>query len=192
MTWIKYGVPGDRQLYLPPWRINHREISISIWCCFRKTLYRNRISRVPDAGIFPSPFEIKKVFFVPEAGDVLPMVSPKMPGPSFNIRQLKLSYRFEIWRAPRQQCCRGACQISERLNNPKYKCRGFETSRDLTVRRLIGCWNRACLWHHTWHTHWLTIRQSPTPGPRLNIKTVLSTYGDFHVKDKTAVRTSYL
>ena len=26
----------------------------------------------------------------------------------------------------------------------------------------------------------------------LNIKTVLSTYGDFHVKDKTAVRTSYL
>ena len=30
------------------------------------------------------------------------------------------------------------------------------------------------------------------PGPRLNIKTVLSTSGDFHVKDKTAVRTSYL
>ena len=30
------------------------------------------------------------------------------------------------------------------------------------------------------------------PGPRLNIKTVLSTYGNFHVKDKTAVRTSYL
>ena len=29
-------------------------------------------------------------------------------------------------------------------------------------------------------------------GPRLNIKTVLSTYGDFHVKDKTAARTSYL
>ena len=28
--------------------------------------------------------------------------------------------------------------------------------------------------------------------PRLNIKTVLSTYGDFHVKDKTAARTSYL
>ena len=30
------------------------------------------------------------------------------------------------------------------------------------------------------------------PGPRLDIKTVLSTYDDFHVKDKTAVRTSYL
>ena len=29
-------------------------------------------------------------------------------------------------------------------------------------------------------------------GPRLNIKTVLSTYGNFHVQDKTAVRTSYL
>ena len=31
-----------------------------------------------------------------------------------------------------------------------------------------------------------------TSGPRLNIKTVLSAYGNFHVKDKTAVRTSYL
>ena len=30
------------------------------------------------------------------------------------------------------------------------------------------------------------------PGPRLNIKTVLSMYGDFHVKDKTAAMTSYL
>ena len=43
----------------------------------------------------------------------------------------------------------------------------------------------------------LFMRQSvhlsrPSAGPRLNIKTVLSTYGDFHVKDKTAVRTSYL
>ena len=33
---------------------------------------------------------------------------------------------------------------------------------------------------------------SSLTGPRLNIKTVLSMYGDFHVKDKTAVRTSYL
>ena len=31
-----------------------------------------------------------------------------------------------------------------------------------------------------------------TPGPRLNIKTVFPGYGDSHVKDKTAVRTSYL
>ena len=36
------------------------------------------------------------------------------------------------------------------------------------------------------------VRTITSPGPRLNIKTVLSTYGDFHVKDKTAVRTSYL
>ena len=34
--------------------------------------------------------------------------------------------------------------------------------------------------------------ESRDAGPRLNIKTVLSTYGDFHVKDKTAVRMSYL
>ena len=31
-----------------------------------------------------------------------------------------------------------------------------------------------------------------SPGPRLNINTVLSRYGDSYVKDKMAVRTSYL
>ena len=36
------------------------------------------------------------------------------------------------------------------------------------------------------------IIQNKISGPRLNIKTALSTYGDFHVKDKTAARTSYL
>ena len=44
--------------------------------------------------------------------------------------------------------------------------------------------------------NWLELTHEPagryTTGPRLNIKTVLSTYGDFHVKDKKAVRTSYL
>ena len=35
-------------------------------------------------------------------------------------------------------------------------------------------------------------RIQQAPEPRLNIKTVLSTYGDFHVKDKTAAMTSYL
>ena len=39
-------------------------------------------------------------------------------------------------------------------------------------------------------SHYIKIFRST--GPRLNIKTVLSAYGDFHVKDKTAVRTSYL
>ena len=41
-----------------------------------------------------------------------------------------------------------------------------------------------------YHQHGIGFRL--TSGSRLNIKTVLSTYGDFHVKDKTAVRTSYL
>ena len=55
----------------------------------------------------------------------------------------KLSYRFEIWQAHRQHCCRSACQISERSGNYKYKSRGFETLRDLTKRRLFGYWDRA-------------------------------------------------
>ena len=55
----------------------------------------------------------------------------------------KLSHRFDIWQAPRQQSYRGACQISERSDNSKYKSHGFETLRDLTIRRLIGYWNGA-------------------------------------------------
>ena len=43
----------------------------------------------------------------------------------------KLTHRFEIWQAHRQQCWRSACQISERSGNSKYKSRGFETLRDL-------------------------------------------------------------
>ena len=57
----------------------------------------------------------------------------------------KLSNRFEIWQAHRQQCCRSACQISERSDNSKYKSRGFETSRDLTIRRLFGYWDGALI-----------------------------------------------
>ena len=58
-------------------------------------------------------------------------------------RYFKLSYRFEIWQAHRQHCCRSACQISERSDNSKYKSRGFETLRDLTERRLFGYWDGA-------------------------------------------------
>ena len=55
----------------------------------------------------------------------------------------KLSYRFEIWQAHRQHCCRSACQVSERSDNSKYKSRRFETLRDLTERRLFGYWDGA-------------------------------------------------
>ena len=48
----------------------------------------------------------------------------------------KLSNHSEIWQVPRQRCCRGACQISERYEHCNFQSRGFETSRDLAVRRL--------------------------------------------------------
>ena len=55
----------------------------------------------------------------------------------------KLAYRFKIWQAHRQHCCRSACQISERSDNSKYKSRGFDTLRDLTERRLFAYWDGA-------------------------------------------------
>ena len=54
---------------------------------------------------------------------------------------LELSYRSAIWQAQRQYCCRRACQISKRCNNSNCQSRGFETSRDLTMKRLIWYWS---------------------------------------------------
>ena len=45
---------------------------------------------------------------------------------------LVCSYRFEIWQATRQQCCRDACQISERLNYSRQQSRACEILRDFT------------------------------------------------------------
>ena len=60
-------------------------------------------------------------------------------------------------------------------------------------RRLIYSSTHWCITHHYEYGYFTsTLPQVIRPGPRLNIKTILSTYGDFHVKDKTAVRTSYL
>ena len=53
---------------------------------------------------------------------------------------LKLCDRSDIWQAP-GQFCRRACQISKRCDNLNYQSRGFETSQDLTIRRLICYWN---------------------------------------------------
>ena len=62
----------------------------------------------------------------------------------------------------------------------------FETpSRSLWRHHTGMCLHRLLL---SWYGCTISLQS----GPRLNIKTVLSTYGDFHVKDKTAVRTSYL
>ena len=51
---------------------------------------------------------------------------------------LDFSNRSQIWQAPRQQRCRDACQISERYDHYNIQSRGFETSRDLAVRRLTA------------------------------------------------------
>ena len=56
---------------------------------------------------------------------------------------LELYDRSGNWQAHWQQCCRCACQISKWCDNLKYQSRDLETSRDLTMRRLIGYWNRA-------------------------------------------------
>ena len=56
------------------------------------------------------------------------------------------------------------------------------------LSRQKNCWSLRCSWSSNCLScpNYIFILDL-TPGPRLNIKTVLSTYGDFHVKDKTAV-----
>ena len=53
---------------------------------------------------------------------------------------LELYDRSDIWQAHWQHCYRCACQISKRCNDWNYQSRGFETSLDLMIRRIIGYW----------------------------------------------------
>ena len=53
---------------------------------------------------------------------------------------LSWSYRFAIWRASRQRCCQGACQISELLEKSEYESHGFENSWDLAAARRPSVW----------------------------------------------------
>ena len=46
---------------------------------------------------------------------------------------LDFSCRLEIFKAPRQQCCRNSCQVLERYDHYNIQSRGFEASRDLAV-----------------------------------------------------------
>ena len=64
---------------------------------------------------------------------------------------LELSDRTEIWQAPRQHCCRRACQISRQYEHFNTRSRAFETLRDLTIRRLIGYWNLSLLAYWGWN-----------------------------------------
>ena len=54
----------------------------------------------------------------------------------------KSSHHLEIWQAHRQQCCWGASQVSEQLDNSKYESCAFKTLQDLTMKHIIGYWNR--------------------------------------------------
>ena len=62
----------------------------------------------------------------------------------------ELSDRSEIWQAPRQHCCRRACKISKRCDHLNQS-RGFETSRDLTIRRLTDIETGPCHTVDAWH-----------------------------------------
>ena len=56
---------------------------------------------------------------------------------------IKCLYRFEIWQASRQLCCRGACRIAER-QKIKHRFCAFETLWDLKIRRFMGYWHVPC------------------------------------------------
>ena len=63
----------------------------------------------------------------------------------------------EVWNT--QYFSPTVCQISQRYDNLNCRSRGFETSRDLTIRRLIGYWNGPCFLHNTPHVYPSYLRQ---------------------------------
>ena len=63
----------------------------------------------------------------------------------------KCSYCFDIWQVPPNH--QGACQISERSDNSKYKSPSFEILQVLSIRCIIRYWNRALVCPHDLK-HW--------------------------------------
>ena len=119
---------------------------------------------------------------------IMPMAPSQYPKRRLSVRSrkiakprdlyLELSDRYEIWLAPRQQCCRCACQISKRYDNLKYQSRGFETLRDLTERRLFGYWDGA-LWltASQWCNVWRQLRHKHM----IDISVCLTHWTPWHV-----------
>ena len=107
------------------------------------------------------------------------------PGPRFNIKMISYQHR--------KSHCR-----DKTILRPSYLHNGISYTGKMTslywIRAMVlcGCNYLSMFEGQCWFSSARKSSPSSTPGPRLNIKTVLSTYGDFHVKDKTAVRTSYL
>ena len=61
---------------------------------------------------------------------------------------LELFDHSEIWQV--QHRCPFACQISKRWDNLNYQSCDLDSSRDLTIRRLIGYWNGSPFWFWVW------------------------------------------
>ena len=103
---------------------------------------------------------------------------------------LKLSDRSEIWQTSPHHCCRDAYQISKRCNDSKYSSRGFETSRDITIRHLLdiekGLWlsmklvyRQMWLWTSSLGYDLRTVNK--VISPKLGIAIVLG-YINIHVR----------
>ena len=128
-----------------------------IWynCC--TLAWYNALVQSPNWKILTSPYFSEGLYSL-SGKDVVPSNPVKS-----RSREMGLywSYSFEIWQATRQPCCRGACQISERLEKFKPESRGFETLRDLTVRRLSASCMEAqnpdivihCQWKRVYRTN---------------------------------------
>ena len=72
---------------------------------------------------------------------VLPPNLVKSRSREFGSYDDRIALKF--WKVIRQRCCRGTCQISGQLEKPKPTSHGFETSRDLAVRRSSAQWIEA-------------------------------------------------
>ena len=65
-------------------------------------------------------------------------ISRSLEAARFGFQHLQWSYCAETWQAPRKHRCRDACQMSAQYDHCNIQSRGFETSRDLAVRRLTA------------------------------------------------------
>ena len=89
--------------------------------------------------------------------DVLPQDLVKSWSRKIRILTFPIALKFDR-HATGQQYCQDDCQISERYNHYNIQSRGFETSRDLAVRRLTAQWIEALAMQGAFpDMHWVSV-----------------------------------
>ena len=125
--------------------------SASVWWVVYDNSYQDTChisdwySLLPRIGILVPYLYIKSLNLIRDQAPV--SISDKTSNRKIlqSLEAARFVFRIvqSLWNLTGTSAAACACQISKRWDDLNYQSRGFETSRDLAIRRLFGYWNGA-------------------------------------------------